>query len=191
MVCKASRQSRARMVGTMPDESDPLSCDAAMDAYASSVPDASPPDLAWALAVISRALTRRSVDAIADVPGGGRGYLVLSAISTGRPRSQLALAHQLGVDRTVMTYLLDDLEAAGLLERRADPADRRARRVLITARGEEQFVHYRQLAREAEDVTLGGLDVNDAATLRNLLDRVARGLSSSSAVPVSASATPA
>ena len=31
-----------------------------------------------------------------------------------------------------MTYLLDDLEAAGLVERRPDPTDRRARRVAPT-----------------------------------------------------------
>ena len=34
-----------------------------------------------------------------------------------------------------MTYLLDDLEKAGLIERRPDPADRRARRIAATASG--------------------------------------------------------
>src|SRR6185437_4531345 len=53
----------------------------------------------------------------------------------GTVNSQLALAQHLGVDRTVMTYLLDDLEGAGLLERQPDPADRRARRVVATAAG--------------------------------------------------------
>ena len=34
-----------------------------------------------------------------------------------------------------MTYLLDDLEQAGLIERRPEPADRRARRVVATDAG--------------------------------------------------------
>jgi DNA-binding MarR family transcriptional regulator len=34
-----------------------------------------------------------------------------------------------------MTYLLDSLAEAGLVERRPDPADRRARRIVATARG--------------------------------------------------------
>jgi DNA-binding MarR family transcriptional regulator len=36
-----------------------------------------------------------------------------------------------------MTYLLDDLEAAKLVERQPDPADRRSRRVVATAHGRE------------------------------------------------------
>jgi DNA-binding MarR family transcriptional regulator len=60
---------------------------------------------------------------------------VLSAAAHGTVGSQLALALHLGVDRTVMTYLLDDLEAAGLIERRPDPADRRARQVVATRQG--------------------------------------------------------
>jgi DNA-binding MarR family transcriptional regulator len=36
-----------------------------------------------------------------------------------------------------MTYLLDDLEAASLIERRPDPADRRARRIVATQKGNE------------------------------------------------------
>jgi DNA-binding transcriptional MocR family regulator len=61
----------------------------------------------------------------------------LDAAAHGAVGSQLALAQHLGIDRTVMTYLLDDLEAAGLIERRPDPADRRARRVVATQLGME------------------------------------------------------
>jgi hypothetical protein len=40
---------------------------------------------------------------------------VLAVAGQGEPSSQVALAQHLGVDRTVMTYLLDDLEAAKLV----------------------------------------------------------------------------
>jgi len=42
-----------------------------------------------------------------------------------RRRGAKRTAQQLGIDRTVMTHLLDDLERADLGERRPAPADRR------------------------------------------------------------------
>src|ERR1700710_2642901 len=83
-------------------------------------------DLGWGLGTVFRAYVTAAHAAVADLPGGPRGYQVLSAAAHGTVGSQLALAQHLGVDRTVMTYLLDDLQAAGLIERRPDPADPRA-----------------------------------------------------------------
>src|ERR1700728_2824116 len=94
-------------------------------------------DLGWGLGMIFRAYVKAAHAAVADLPGGPRGYQILSAAARGVVGSQLSLAQHLGVDRTVMTYLLDDLEAAGLIERRPDPADRRARHVVITGQGTE------------------------------------------------------
>ena len=84
-------------------------------------------DLGWGLGTVFRAYVSAAHGAVAGLPGGPRGYQVLSAAAKGAVGSQLALAQHLGIDRTVMTYLLDDLEAANLIERRPDPADRRAR----------------------------------------------------------------
>ena len=39
-----------------------------------------------------------------------RGWAVLSALAEGGPRPQIDLAAATGTDRTVMTYLLDELE---------------------------------------------------------------------------------
>src|SRR5258708_7137666 len=89
-------------------------------------------DLGWGLGVALRAYVTAAHTAVADLPGGPRGYQILSAAAQGVVSSQLALAQHLGVDRTVMTYLIDDLEAAKLIERRPDPADRRARRIVAT-----------------------------------------------------------
>ena len=82
-------------------------------------------DLGWALGAVLRSYLNAAAGVVGAVPGGGRGYLVLDTAGRGEPKSQLALAQFLGVDRTMMTYLLDDLEQAGLVERRPDPADRR------------------------------------------------------------------
>lgn len=130
-------------------------------------------DLGWALGTIKRAYLEAAGDAVADVPGGPRGYLVLATTGRGEPSSQLALAQHLGVDRTAMTYLIDDLERAGLVERRPDPTDRRARRVAITESGRALLRALKDRLRRVEDELLVSLNEPDRATLRALLQRLA------------------
>jgi DNA-binding MarR family transcriptional regulator len=108
--------------------------------------------------MVFRAYVSAAHDAVASLPGGPRGFQVLSAAAEGAVGSQLALAQRLGVDRTVMTYLLDDLETAKLIERRPDPADRRARQVVITPGGTELLATLNDRLREAEAHLLGPLD---------------------------------
>ncbi|MCU1491451.1 MAG: transcriptional regulator [Acidimicrobiaceae bacterium] len=115
-------------------------------------------DLGWGLGMIFRAYVKAAHAAVADLPGGPRGYQVLSAAAHGMVGSQLALAQHLGVDRTVMTYLLDDLETAKLIERRPDPADRRARRIVATRRGAELLTILNDRLRAAEAYVLTPLD---------------------------------
>jgi DNA-binding MarR family transcriptional regulator len=98
---------------------------------------------------------------------------VLAVTGQGEPRSQLALAQHLGVDRTAMTYLLDDLEAAGLVERRPDPADRRARRVAPTTDGRALLCEVKARLRDVEDGLLAPLDDDERVLLRGLLSRLA------------------
>ncbi len=123
-------------------------------------------DLGWGLGVVLRAYATAAHTAVADLPGGPRGYQILSAAAQGAVGSQLALAQHLGVDRTVMTYLLDDLEAARLIERRPDPADRRARRVVATQLGTELLATLNDRLRAAEAHVLAPLDPETRETFR-------------------------
>ncbi len=101
----------------------------------------------------------KTVDQVlAGVPGGPRGYQVLAEAASNRAGTQLALAHRLGIDRTVMTYLLDDLERAGLVERHPDPTDRRARRIAATVHGRGRLADLDRRLREAEEHVLTALD---------------------------------
>jgi DNA-binding MarR family transcriptional regulator len=124
-------------------------------------------DLGWGLGMVFRAYVTAAHAAVADLPGGPRGYQVLSAAALGTVGSQLALAQHLGIDRTVMTYLLDDLEAEGLVERRPDPADRRARRVVATDRGTELLATLDDRLRTAEARLLAPLDSEARAAFRS------------------------
>jgi DNA-binding MarR family transcriptional regulator len=86
---------------------------------------------------------------------------------------QGALADRLGVDRTVMTYLVDDLEKAGLVERRADPLDRRSRRLVATPLGQQRWAETERRLEEVEEQVLAPLVDSERETFRNLLQRLA------------------
>lgn len=130
-------------------------------------------DLGFALGVVFRAYVKAAHAAVSDIPGGPRGYQVLVAAIQHQAGGQGALAHRLGVDRTVMTYLVDDLEKAGLVERRADPLDRRSRRIVATPRGQQRWADTEKRLQEVEDHVLGALSTAERATLRGLLQRLA------------------
>jgi len=59
---------------------------------------------------------------------------VLNRLAVG-PISQHELGEQLGIDRTTMVELIDDLEAKGVVVRQRNPADRRAYSIQLTPRG--------------------------------------------------------
>jgi DNA-binding MarR family transcriptional regulator len=126
-------------------------------------------DFGQALGSLLRRYLDGAREATDELPGGPRGFQVLVNASAAECSNQATIAQRLGIDRTVMTYLVDDLERAGLVERRPDPADRRARQVLRTATGEATLDEVRRRIRAVEDVVLGGLSADDAALFRRLL----------------------
>lgn len=138
-----------------------------------TTPAAVESDLGWALGAVMRTYLRTTAGALVEVPGGPRGYQVLTACLRDEPPTQLALARRLGLDRTVMTHLLDDLERAGLVERRPDPADRRARRIVATPAGGALLDALDHRLASVEDTVLSALDPAERQTLRALLSKAA------------------
>ncbi|MDQ0370607.1 DNA-binding MarR family transcriptional regulator [Catenuloplanes indicus] len=138
-------------------------------------------DLGWGLGVVFRSYVRASEHVVADLPGGPRGYQILRIATGETAYSQAQLAQHLGIDRTVMTYLLDDLEQAGLVERRPDPADRRTRRIVATPHGHERLEVLTQGFEAAEEHVLATLPVGDRAVFRVLLQRLATTVEAESA----------
>jgi DNA-binding MarR family transcriptional regulator len=94
---------------------------------------------------------------------------VLVAAVRDEPGSQAALAQRLGVDRTVMTYLLDDLEAADLVARQPDPLDRRSRRIVATPHGGDVLADLETRFGHAEQRLLAGLAPEQRPVFRALL----------------------
>ncbi|MBT1676346.1 MarR family winged helix-turn-helix transcriptional regulator [Curtobacterium aurantiacum] len=138
-------------------------------------------ELGWALPLAFQGFTRLGSVAVADVPGGPRGYQVLVAITTEEPSSQLGLAQRLGIDKTQMTYIVDALESGGFVERRPAPTDRRVRQVHPTDAGRALLDRTRSALRDAEGVLMRHLGDDEQTTLRHLLARVALGAPGSAA----------
>ena len=130
-------------------------------------------DFGWALGVLLRSYRDRVSEAVAEFPHGSRGYAVMAEVFRGAQPSQLALANHLGIDRTVMTYLVDDLESAGLVERRANPTDRRQRQITATPRGRELVKGACQRVVQAQADLLDTLGPDERVALRRLLNKAA------------------
>ena len=130
-------------------------------------------DFGWALGVLLRSYRDRVTEAVSDFPQGSRGYAVMAEVFRGAQPSQLALANHLGLDRTVMTYLVDDLEKAGLVERRANPTDRRQRQIVATPRGRQLVEGACQRVIQAQEDLLGTLAPDERVALRRLLNKAA------------------
>jgi len=122
-------------------------------------------------------ITRRLIDAERPLLAA-RGlsmwdYIVLSELARRPAGTQLALAEAIGYDKTRLIALLDDLEHRGLIERKPDPVDRRARTVQLTPRGDELRTSARNDIRAMEDGLLSKLSVAEQNTLRSVLPKLA------------------
>lgn len=87
------------------------------------------------LAAASKTVTRAFNDALAEAGGSLPTWLILTTLRGEAWRTQHELARAVGIEGPTLTRHLDGLERAGLVERRRDPADRRAFQVELTAAG--------------------------------------------------------
>lgn len=83
--------------------------------------------------------------------------------------TQTELAEMLDVERITACRMVDRLAEAGLIERRADPADRRVWRLHLTDKATPLVTDLTHIADEMEENILLPLDAEQRETLTNLL----------------------
>lgn len=103
----------------------------------------------------------------------GRQLAVLLAIDAQAPLSQQEAAGRLGVDRTTMVALIDELEGKGLVQRRQDPADRRKNVVALTPAGRATLRKASAAGDDAERRFLAPLTADQAGQVRDALRALA------------------
>jgi MarR family transcriptional regulator, lower aerobic nicotinate degradation pathway regulator len=100
-------------------------------------------------------------------------YSVLAVLGEGVKDTQAAIADTLNLDRGQLVGVLDELEEAGLIERRRDQTDRRRHMVSLTPAGKKQLVKMRTIVKRIEDSFLAPLDDQARTALHDALLRVA------------------
>ena len=108
-------------------------------------------------------------------------FALLNVIGAREGAIQQELGAALGIDRTTMVSLIDQLEADGLARRRPSAKDRRAREIAITPKGRRLLARARRLISEAEEDVLAGLTSEQR---RELLTLLRRALESAPAQPL-------
>lgn len=123
-------------------------------------------------------LLRRRFDQHARVLGVTRPqWQVLFALSRLEGTNQGALADHLEVEAITLGRMVDRLQDAGLVERRADPADRRAWRLYLTDKARPLLESMRGVGNRVLEEALAGIDEGERTMLADLLTRIRGNLS--------------
>ena len=134
-------------------------------------------DLGFLLSRASGAVVRATNAALAEHGLRVRQYSVLVLAcergdDSGDGVTQRELAAVLGLDPSQVVLLVDELTAAGLVERRPDPADRRTRLVVATVAGHRTRAAAGAAADAALETPLGLLGEAERERLRDVLTRI-------------------
>ena len=116
-----------------------------------------------------RASHTRIADALESIGLTPALFGLLNVLGARQGAIQQELGLAMGIDRSTMVVLIDELEAKGLAKRRPCPEDRRAREVAITPKGRRLLERGRQMATQVEGEVLQGLNPAERRQLLKLL----------------------
>jgi len=132
---------------------------------------------------VTTALARRfyqicvtlSADSVAAADLTPLQFAVLACLNkrNGEPGiDQNGLAARLGVERSHVSLLVEELGSRGLVERRVNGADRRARILRLTSKGEKTFDRLRGRNAAANERVLDPLSAEERELLFDMLIRI-------------------
>ena len=96
-------------------------------------------------------------------------WKVLFRLSRRPGLRQIELADMLDIEPITLSRIVDRLEEAGFVERVADPADRRAWRLHVTAKAKPLVAKLQAIADEMTADAFAGIDPDDVQTTRRVL----------------------
>ncbi|MFZ5789107.1 MAG: MarR family winged helix-turn-helix transcriptional regulator [Pseudomonadota bacterium] len=133
-------------------------------------------------------LLRRDFDRRARSLGLTRAqWSVLAHLARNEGSNQAAVADTLEIEPITLVRLLDRLEAAGWVERRPDPADRRARLLFLTEKAHPVMEQLYALAMETREAALAGFSEAERDQIIDSLSKVRANLSTRECVAAKSS----
>ncbi|MFG1777090.1 MarR family winged helix-turn-helix transcriptional regulator [Micromonospora sp. NPDC049048] len=130
-------------------------------------------DVVRRIAHIAAALRHQQDGGIAELGLTPATARALHELDPDRPLPARDLAARLGCDRSNVTALVDKLERAGLVERHADPVDRRQKTLVVTGPGRQMRARVHEVVSDSR--LLAGLTAQELAALRELVWKVSDG----------------
>jgi DNA-binding MarR family transcriptional regulator len=128
--------------------------------------------VAFLLSSVGYAVSRRFHQILAPLELEPREFALMRAVGAAEGQSQQAVAERLQIPPSRMVAFVDALEARGLLERRLNPQDRRARALHLTDDGRELMGRALLLAIGLERDVCADLTVAEREQLAGMLRRV-------------------
>lgn len=107
-----------------------------------------------------------------------QGWAVLTLIRENGLR-QADLAERLNIGTVTTSKLIDRLEARGFVERRADPGDRRSKRIFASAKARQLLDIMTETQRQVDAVANAGIDAEDLAVTMRVLGQMRQNLKTS------------
>jgi MarR family transcriptional regulator for hemolysin len=125
-----------------------------------------------ALASTQKLVTRAFEQELAAAGGSQPTWLILLALKQQAWRTQQEIAATVGIEGATLTHHLDRMEKEGLIDRKRDPANRRAVIVELTGAGEEMFLKLAQAAMSFDKRLRKGLSEDEVEAFRETLTRL-------------------
>jgi DNA-binding MarR family transcriptional regulator len=145
------------------------------DPTAVTAVDDDPPfrSVGFSLSSLGYAVARRFRETLKPLELEPREFALLRAVGAAEGQSQRALAERLQIPPSRMVAFVDALEGRGLMERRADPGDRRTRALHLTSAGASTLQQAFAVALAFERDLCRDLADDDRERLLDLLAMVA------------------
>jgi MarR family transcriptional regulator, transcriptional regulator for hemolysin len=115
-------------------------------------------ELAFTLNDVARLLRTYADQRAAEFGITRAQWAVMARLDRSEGLKQAELAEMLDLQPITLTRLLDRLCDHGLIERRSDPEDRRAKRLFLTAAARPLLEHLDRLAEELMATAVAGID---------------------------------